>query len=296
MIERPYWGDPKIKYPIDLSKNVHYDSILQDKFKQLLSDFKFNLCTYPDDYVLYKTLSNYYNIPINQLSLGFGATEIIERVLRALDIKKLYILDPMFEMLPVYCSNNNIRYTVINSLSEAIDSNSSIYIVNPNGNDGTILDLSNIHNKFQYCIVDEVYADFNNMFSLLDYNYSNVVVIKSLSKSLGIAGLRVGFCKASSNITKQIQLLRHSYMSASLSEYIVPLIINETPSVISRMIISKEYIMSLFDCVESNGNYVLFKEPNILTETFGCKLVNNMYRMALADKETILDVINNQSA
>lgn len=292
MIERPYWGDPKEKQNIDLSKNVHYDKQLHHKIEKILSNHNFNICDYPNDYLLYDTLSKYYKIPINQLSIGFGATEIIERVLRALPLKKLYILAPIFEMVPVYCSNNNINYEIISSIDNIHDPHASVYIVNPNGNDGSILDLSQIHDKFQYCIIDEVYSEFNDSQSLLSLNYPNVIIIKSLSKSLGVAGMRVGFCKASIPITLAVQQLRHGYCSASISTFLIPMLINDTRDVINRMIKSKRYLEFTYQCKPSNGNYVLFYNPNILTDEFGFKFVNGVYRMALADMETLKSVID----
>ena len=38
--------------------------------------------------------------------------------------------------------------------------------------------------------------------SLLNKNHKRLIIIKSLSKSLGLAGIRVGFCKSSAVLTK----------------------------------------------------------------------------------------------
>ena len=37
---------------------------------------------------------------------------------------------------------------------------------------------------------------------------------------------------------------------------------------------------------KSNGNYVLFKQPNDLTNQFGSRFTHGYYRMALADYDT----------
>ena len=70
---------------------------------------------------------------------------------------------------------------------------------------------------FKYLIVDEVYSDFYDKFSLLKSNLKNVIIIKSLSKSLGFAGLRVGFCCASKSIIKKIQTCRMSQVTSSFA-------------------------------------------------------------------------------
>lgn len=283
---RPDWSEKKTKPVLDLSKNVHYDSILFNLISSILSNQ--DLHDYPLDIHTYEAISLYYNIPVKNIAIGYGSSEVIERVLRALNIKNLYILVPTFEMVPVYCTNNNINYTFISCLDEAVDSSFSLYIVNPNGNNGSIMDLTNVYTKFQYCIVDEVYADFDNSYSLLNVDTDNVIIIKSLSKSLGVAGFRIGFCKASTDIIYKIQLLRHSYVTSSLVNVVIPKIIFETPNVISRMKNSKNYLESKYECVESHANYVLFKHPNILTDTYGYKVVDGLYRMALLDINLIL--------
>ena len=50
---------------------------------------------------------------------------------------------------------------------------------------------------------------------------------------------------------------------------------------------AKEYLESTFICKPSKGNYVLFKEPNYLTQKFNYKLVDGYYRMALTNLEII---------
>ena len=290
-MNRPDWTVKRDKPVIDLSKNVHYDSLMNSYISELLNDV--DIHDYPSEYKVYDAISKYYNIKLEQLAVGYGSSEVIERVLRALKIKKLYILIPTFEMIQVYCINNGIEYTVIEDLSQAVDPEYSLYIVNPNGNDGTILNLSDIYHKFDYCIIDEVYADFDDQFSLLKFDSEKLIIIKSLSKSLGIAGLRIGFCKASISNTIKIQDLRHSYITSSIAEVIVPNIISKTPTIVERMKHSKSFLESKFECIESHGNYVLFKKPNVLTDLFGCKNVNGLYRMALLDMETIKLYVKN---
>lgn len=284
-MSRPDWSIGKRNPALDLSRNVHFDIEINNLIASLLTSI--DLHDYPLDINTYEAISSYYNIPIKNLAIGYGATEVIERILRSFNIKNLYILAPTFEMITVYCENININYSFINSLDEAVDLTFSLYVVNPNGNNGAILDLTEIYKNFQYCIVDEVYADFDNTHSLLDIESDNLIIIKSLSKSLGVAGFRVGFCKSSFNNINKIQALRHSYVTSSLVNEIIPKIIFETPNVIKRMKKSKELLEGMFDCVESHGNYVLFKQPNAFTEKYGCKLVGGVYRMALLDRSLI---------
>jgi len=77
-----------------------------------------------------------------------------------------------------------------------------IVFVNPNNPTGTTLDSQWIYEfaerfKSKTVLVDESFIDFSDKPSLLDFLYAkpldNVILLKSLSKGLGVAGLRIGF-------------------------------------------------------------------------------------------------------
>ena len=76
-----------------------------------------------------------------------------------------------------------------------------IFICNPNNPTGTVLSakeiikLANI-NKNSLFVVDELYEKFygDSLLELIDFEINkNIVIIQSLSKTAGLAGLRIGF-------------------------------------------------------------------------------------------------------
>ena len=136
-------------------------------------------------------------------------------------------------------------------------------------------------------IVDEVYSDFYDTHSLINEISDNTVIIKSISKSLGFAGLRVGFCCGSLELINEVQKYRMSQITTSIASLVIPKIINMTPQVVERMLETKNYLENKFDCKKSLSNYVLFKNKNIYTEKFGAKFIEGHYRMALADMDTL---------
>jgi len=84
-----------------------------------------------------------------------------------------------------------------------------IYICNPNNPTGNfmattkqikdILELNNI------VVVDEAYYEFSGQTCLdLLKKYNNLIVLRSFSKTFGLAGLRVGYIFAEKNITKHL--------------------------------------------------------------------------------------------
>ena len=288
IVDRPDWNIHKDIVKLDLSKNVHYDKILDNECKRLLYSID-NINSYPNEFVLYKSISNYYQVPINNIAIGFGATDVIERAIKSLDYRRLVIVSPTFEMVEVYCQLNGREYIKINSdqIENHTNEDDAVYIANPNGLTSDVTNIRHLTSHFKYVISDEVYADFYNEHSLLNDQITNVIIIKSLSKSLGLAGLRVGFSVASEEVTKIMQMHRLNYVSNSIACYIIPYIIDMTADVISRMNVTKLHLENMFECKKSVANFVLFKSPNKYTDIFGCKSVNGLYRMALLDIETL---------
>jgi len=288
-IIRPDWKKIIQDKKIDLTKNVHYDKILNDKIKNIIQNSNFIL-NYANDSKIYQSISQYYKIPVKNISIGFGATDLIQRVINSIKIDKLYIVNPSFMMVDVYCKMIGLDYEFINF--DQIDTiekknNSGIYIVNPSGVNGEAIDVKPYLKNFKWIVLDEVYSDFFDKFSLLGNVSSNTIIIKSLSKSLGVAGLRVGFCYGSDNLINEVQKLRMSQVTTSVASLVIPEIINMTPDVIFRMKESKFFLEKKFDCKKSYANYVLFKEKNMYTKKFGAKNVDGYFRMALADMNTL---------
>ena len=286
MIERPDWKISKSIKEIDLSSNVHYDKILVDYIKTL--DIK-NAHDYPDQFRLYQSLSTHYHIPLENLTIGHGGGEIISRCLKQF-VKHLYIVEPTFEMTRVYCEIYNIPYTLI-TIDQVFNlpKSSQVYIANPNGNTGDAYNLLQL--EFDLLILDEAYADFYPEYTRLHEDREWLIVVKTLSKSLGLAGLRVGFCKASKSKTEILQSVRDNFITNSYAIEIVPRVIGYTKDVIQRMNLAKEHLETAYECKPSKGNYVLFKNKNKLTDKYGYKLVGGYYRMSLTNIDILINTM-----
>ena len=78
---------------------------------------------------------------------------------------------------------------------------SLIYLPNPNSPDGSIVSLENIERivskakKFKIpVLIDEAYIEFSKINHIgLIKKYNNLILLKTFSKSTGLAGLRIGY-------------------------------------------------------------------------------------------------------
>lgn len=293
-MKRPDWNtQTRPRRKIDLSTNVHYDYILNREITKVMSQQE-SFHDYPHQLDLYTSIAEYYKINVSNMAIGYGATEILERVFKTLDFDTTYVVEPNFEMVSVYCDIYNKTYVPITfEEAKVIDPspNSILVIANPNGNNGELHDIRALVSRYKYLVSDEVYADFNTSFSLIHNQHENVIVVKSFSKSLGLAGFRCGFAVSSESIIRKLQEARSNFIMSSFSSLIIPSIIHLTKDVVGRMNDTKSYLETRYECKHSDGNYVLFNKPNKYTERFGSKFVDGYYRMALTNLETL----NNES-
>lgn len=170
-----------------------------------------------------------WGVPEEYITVGNGAAELIRTLLGCLS-GRLGIIRPTFEEYPhsyssdqtiVFVPNTN-KYTY--SASELIEffgqhDISTLVLINPDNPSGNYLPHDELLELLDWCksrdtklILDESFVDFADEpdSSLIKTNilhqYPNLIVIKSISKSHGVPGLRLGLLATSdSELMQQIR-------------------------------------------------------------------------------------------
>ena len=290
MIHRPDWTVAKQTLPINLGGNVHYDYFLHKQVSEIVANS--DLHDYPNEHVLYEAISDYYSTPIENIAIGHGATEVLERLVKIHRDRKFYIVSPTFEMVEVYCRIYNVEYQLINDweIMRINDPEAVLYVATPNGQTGVWIDPNDIiHRSFHTIILDMVYHEFcpdPNVYLSMPLD-RNVVTIHSISKTLGLAGLRVGWAIGNKDVIAQLQQIRSNYITNTAAAVVVPAVIHLTREVVERMLDTKQLLESSYDCNSCYGNFVLFKQRNALTDKYGYRATSGGYRMALMDMRTL---------
>ena len=93
---------------------------------------------------------------------------------------------------------------------------SVFYLTNPNAPTGVSFSLSKIERILQtidgLLVVDEAYVDFGGESALpLLKEYSNLIVVRTFSKSYSLAGMRVGYALARADIIEVLDRVRDAY-------------------------------------------------------------------------------------
>lgn len=95
------------------------------------------------------------------------------------------------------------------------------FVANPNSPSGTMLRVDALRRLGSEMagslVVDEAYVDFADFHALELAKLANVVVTRSLSKSYGLAGLRLGFAVAQPEVIREFFKVKDSYNCDALS-------------------------------------------------------------------------------
>lgn len=184
---------------------------------EMKANFEILLREYPSGMRVNSMLAaKYFGIKQQYMCVGNGAAELIKNLMEYIE-GRIGIVSPTFEEYPnrkdqhdivVYTpSNNDFSYTVDDLiLFFAGKDLQALLLINPDNPSGNFIPKANVLHLAEWCdkqniqlIVDESFVDFSDDFSdntLLNDDilaqYPMLAVIKSISKSYGVPGLRLG--------------------------------------------------------------------------------------------------------
>ncbi|MDR2497016.1 MAG: histidinol-phosphate transaminase [Tannerellaceae bacterium] len=168
----------------------------------------------------------------SQIFTGNGSDEAIDLLIRLFcepGIDNLIALSPSYGMYGVAADVNNVECRRVmlrasdfdftaDSLIEASDSLTKlIFLCSPNNPTGNLLSRAEIVallDRFAgIVVVDEAYLDFaaSPSFAGLIYKYPRLVVMQTLSKAWGAAGIRLGMAFAHPDVIAAMQKIKYSY-------------------------------------------------------------------------------------
>lgn len=175
------------------------------------------LTEYPSGMFVNSLLAGkYFNIRQDYVVVGNGAAELIKSMMKNMK-GKIGIVYPTFEeypnrldkdaIVPFYATPKDYSYTTEDLKNYFGDKEiGHLLVINPDNPSGNFIKTKEVIKLVQWCkdkgihiIIDESFVDFSEDFennSLLHNEileaYPNLKVIKSISKSYGVPGLRLG--------------------------------------------------------------------------------------------------------
>lgn len=209
-----YWRYPRL---IDFCYLVNPFYPNQKLIDEMQANFGRLLCDYPSGMNVNSLLgAKYYGLRREQVCVGNGAAELIKALMERLE-GKVGMIYPTFEeyphrrkeedIVPYQIQDRDFRYTADELMNYYEDKEIQILVlINPDNPSGNYIEKREVLRIAQWAerrnirfVVDESFVDFADTEenpTLLEEDiikkYRNLIVIKSISKSFGVPGLRLG--------------------------------------------------------------------------------------------------------
>lgn len=195
---------------------------------------------YPDpmQWAVKDKISEIKKIDRTRICLGNGSDETIDLPIRAFcepGIDNIVAINPSYGMYKVAADVNNVEFRKVSlradfsmradDLLAVTDENTKIiFLCSPNNPTGNTLVRDEVY-KILYgfdgiVIIDEAYIDFSAEKSFLTEldKFPNLIVLQTLSKAWGAAGIRLGMAFASVDIIKLLNKIKYPYNINQLTQ------------------------------------------------------------------------------
>ncbi len=190
---------------------------------------------YPDarSRALEEAAAAYVGVPAGMVVAGNGATELIHNICRHVAGRTVVVPSPGFgeyAAAAALCGSAVSSYPAYpNGLPRSIPANGCVFVCNPSNPAGMLLGRRHIleaasaaANAGSMLVVDECFTEMtpgrDESVAPHTRRYGNMVVLRSLTKSFGLAGLRVGYCIADPAISAEMRRIRMPWSVNALAQ------------------------------------------------------------------------------
>jgi threonine-phosphate decarboxylase len=274
---------------LDFSSNVNplgFPSKVRDVFKNL-SD----ISVYPDpnSSELSNHLQKYTGIPKNQIVVGNGATEILYNYCKAfLRKQKVLIPIPTFGEYESATKLNGAKLKFFKTMNlnknlsefqDMISKKNCIFLCNPNNPTGVLIKRKNMskilesaNDKSSMVFLDECFIELvpSGNESIISYlkEFDNLFILRSLTKSFGLAGLRIGYGLGNKKMIEILQKIKIPWnvswiaQKSSIKALSDKLHLSKTLNLIkneSKFLSDSISKITGFTCYDSATNFILIK-------------------------------------
>ena len=270
--------------PFDLPEDV------KEELLDTLSEVEFN--RYPNEQPteLRRALAEYNDVPPESIIVGNGSNEltytfglafldpgtpmVLPRPLFSLYAKVARLQDA--DLTEVPC-RNDFRFDADGLVSAVRETGARLTVLaTPNNPTGRAMSLSEIERVAAaspgIVVVDEAYVEFNSEGSAVDLmeDHPNLVVLRTLSKGIGLAGARVGYLIARPQLVREIMKARLPFMVDRFAEQVALAVLRRPAMIEERVRQLQVSITELsealkqvqsVDVVPTEANFVIFTTP-----------------------------------
>lgn len=296
--------------------------------QKLLNEIKANMdkliMQYPSGIEVNNLLaSKMFHVKKDYILVGNGAAELIQCLMQC-NLGKLGVVVPTFEeYVNRYPKDNIVKYNVasqgfhytINDIMNFLEESKvqTFLLINPDNPSGNYICKKDILSLLDYCrekgiriILDESFVDFaeDDEVSSVFCNeflelYNNLIIVKSISKSYGVPGLRLGVLATSDRaLLQKIKRDVSIWNINSLGEFFMQIEEKYVQDYLKSLKLLKEtrreFVESLkripnIEVIETQANYVMIKLPEKVNATEVCERLLEENNILIKDLSAKID-------
>lgn len=253
-----------------------------------------NYNRYPDPYQrdLKDKIAAFRNWNTDNLFLGNGSDEILDLLFRCFvepGKEEVLTVKPSYGMYSVLAKFQGIELKEFGLESdfsldekafiEEINPNTKMLILcNPNNPTASVFNTSFLENTIAQfngiVVIDEAYIDFSKTKSMADLvdKFDNLVVVQTLSKAVGLAGLRVGMAYTNKELVGVLNSVKAPYNISSVAQRAAIGVLEDTQKIqnqIQELLEQRDWVAKELSSMEkiekvypSETNFILFQVRN----------------------------------
>ncbi len=294
---------PQDKYEVKLNQNESPYDVPEDLKEEIIKKIKTtDWNRYPSRTAipLVKAISVYTNFPEEGIVAANASNEILQAVFQAICDAgdKVVAISPGFAIYPYLSKIMDLNLAEVPLLEdfsfdikEIINKGKDakmVILALPNNPTGTTISIDKIEeiakNINGIFVVDEAYFEFSKKtaISLLD-KYNNIIIIRTLSKAFGLAGLRLGYLLTNAEIAGAVQKAKLPFSVGIFGQIAGEVLLKKNEyikDIVKKIMDEKEKVfpelteIPTIVPIPSYTNFILFKTEKIS----GKELFDEMYR------------------
>ena len=252
----------------------------------------------PESTLFRRVIAKRHNVSLEQVFVGNGSDEVLAFAVAALADPALGMrfFDITYSFYPVYAQLMGVPEHVIAlnndftvPVEKCLGNDSMLLFPNPNAPTSLALPLEAVRliiekNSDHAVVVDEAYVEFGTQSAMELLNeFENLLVVRTLSKSHSLAGLRVGYAVGSPGVIEGLNRVKNSFNSYPLDRI--------AQAGAEAALLDEDYLLECsgriqktrantvrelkalgFDCPDGSANFLFVRHPQKSGEALFTKL------------------------
>ncbi|AMW03815.1 pyridoxal phosphate-dependent aminotransferase [Gemmatimonas phototrophica] len=231
----PLYDPKRTPVDLDLTDNTNLWGLPPTAERTLREMAVAKVTRYPSLYAaeLKEALAAFVGATADRLVTGCGSDDILDSAMRAFGEPGSVVAgsEPSFAMIPIFAQMNGLQYVGITERADHQPDLDALlaakprilYLCSPNNPTGALLTRETLERAVREApgvvFVDEAYAEFSGVSAVdLAMRVDNLLVIRTMSKAFGLAGLRIGYGIGAPSLVRDVEKSRGPYKLSSVAE------------------------------------------------------------------------------